>query len=182
MDEKSQPQPAPQEPSLHSDDDAGYSHSDPPFFGGLQNQVVDLDVPVLKAVEDDNHNDLHGNPDALEWANRFCMIHAGKMIQNQLDEGSYFGIGSALPWFAGAIETGRMIGTQQFRGAQLYEVEGSYHVDEHENKVIVVWVIARSNAEAREAFMEHCRQSKYQGPLFRKATVRSTGHMPLVVR
>lgn len=175
-DEKSSDQTAPQEPSLGHLFKAVVDppqEDGPPWTHTFTPEIVQ------------NDNDLIGNPDALEWANRFCMRLNGLRIANTIEDGGYVNIGGMLPWFASAIETGRMVGTQQHRGAQLYEVEGSYRDDPrspNELKLLMIWTLARSNAEARENFMAHCHASGHEGPLFRKATVRSTGHMPLVIR
>jgi len=55
----------------------------------------------------ENDTDLHGDPDAQHWAQRF-VHHADQWrktgtVPPCLDEGAM------LAWFAGAIETGRMV-------------------------------------------------------------------------
>jgi hypothetical protein len=54
----------------------------------------------------ENDTDLHGDPDARHWAERF-VARVGQYPGVPADEGAM------LAWFAGAIETGRMVGRRE---------------------------------------------------------------------
>ena len=56
----------------------------------------------------ENDTDLHGDPDAAHWAERFARVRHNVLTGPErrdiaADEGAM------LSWFAGAIETGRMV-------------------------------------------------------------------------
>lgn len=51
--------------------------------------------------------DLHGDPDATHWAERFCHVRAVRLAEDGVDIAA--DEGAMLAWFAGAIETGRMV-------------------------------------------------------------------------
>jgi hypothetical protein len=59
----------------------------------------------------ENDTDLHGDPDATHWAERFIRVR-----HNLLTGPEHRDIagdeGAMLSWFAGAIETGRMVGAR----------------------------------------------------------------------
>jgi hypothetical protein len=54
----------------------------------------------------ENDNDLHGDPDATHWAERFIAVRKEIRFQKLRDIAD--DEGAMLAWFAGAIETGRM--------------------------------------------------------------------------
>jgi hypothetical protein len=59
----------------------------------------------------ENDTDLHGDPDATHWAERFIRVRHNLLTGPERrdiagDEGAM------LSWFAGAIETGRMVGAR----------------------------------------------------------------------
>jgi hypothetical protein len=55
----------------------------------------------------ENDTDLHGDTDAMHWAERFALnfevLHKDGGVETDV-------AGLMLAWFAGAIETGRMAG------------------------------------------------------------------------
>jgi hypothetical protein len=54
----------------------------------------------------ENDSDLHGDPDATHWAERFVHVRARRLAEDGLDIAA--DEDTMLTWFAGAIETGKM--------------------------------------------------------------------------
>lgn len=55
----------------------------------------------------ENENDLHGDPDARHWAERFIAVRSHVKFTKYRDIAD--DEGTMLAWFASAIETGRMV-------------------------------------------------------------------------
>lgn len=66
-------------------------------------------------IASENDTDLHGDPDATHWAERFVLVR-----HNLLTGPEHRDIAgdadTMLAWFAGAIETGRMVEAKAVRG------------------------------------------------------------------
>jgi hypothetical protein len=54
----------------------------------------------------ENDTDLHGDKNALHWAERFCAVRQMRILRDGTDIAA--DPDTMLTWFAAAIETGRM--------------------------------------------------------------------------
>lgn len=90
-----------------------------------------------------DNNDLHGNSNAADWAERFCQVVAEKP-EIASDPGAM------LAWFAGAIESGRMARAAENMDAVESAIESAEQMigeaNGHDNTGLVYAGIAQARA------------------------------------
>ncbi len=129
----------------------------------------------------ENDSDLHGDPDAAHWAERFATMFEVRRLADIGNRGIHEPVdteGLMLTWFAAAIETGKMAARPPLRHGVRHWAElslnGSWHA-----QCFCGWELINLDKESADAALQQHIASKLWGHISGATmhTVRAWGHL-----